>query len=92
MSDKTIEDYPEVDSWIQKNTEDGEFTTHPDFVEDAMMELLNEIEQLKVTRLKLDNLLCDCHSAAVDARDWELVDRINDAYIEEYEVTYDDKT
>jgi hypothetical protein len=47
MKEKTIEDYPRLNSWIEECTFDGDFVSHPDFVEDAMMELLNEIERLK---------------------------------------------
>ena len=47
MKEKTIEDYPRINSWIEENTVDGDFISHPDFVEDAIMELLNDIDKLK---------------------------------------------
>ena len=47
MKEKTIEDYPRINSWIKENTADGGFVSHPDFVEDTIMELLNDMEQLK---------------------------------------------
>lgn len=75
MQNKQIEDYPELFLWVEGKIVDGDFVSHPDFVEDKLLELAQQLEskdkEIEELQKQVEFKIEECITLAQACQRWK---------------------